>query len=97
MLRCYTWVVPTSRQRHVITETDQVVRALDDAAERWPEEADNRPRLLLRLLEEGHRAVRGERQHRIDDHRSAVGRTSGVLTGAYGEGYLTDLRAEWPE
>jgi hypothetical protein len=89
--------VPTARRRHVVTETDQVARALDDAAERWPEEGNNRPRLLLRLLEEGHRAVRGERQHRIDERRSAVGRTSGVLTGAYGAGYLDELRAEWPE
>jgi hypothetical protein len=89
--------MPTSRRRHVITETDQVARALDDAAERWPEDRGNRPRLLLRLLDEGHRAVTGERQQRVRDHREAVTSTSGVLTGAYDKGYLEQLRAEWPE
>jgi hypothetical protein len=89
--------VPTSRRRHVITETDQVARALDDAAERWPEDRGNRPRLLLRLLEEGHRSVAGERQRRTEQRREAVSSTSGVLTGAYGPDYLDELRAEWPE
>lgn len=81
----------------MVTETDQVARALDDAAERWPEDRENRPRLLLRLLEEGHRSVNGERQRRTDEHREAVTSTSGVLTGVYGPGYLAELRAEWPE
>jgi hypothetical protein len=89
--------VPTSRRRHVITETDQVARALDDAAERWPEERNNRPRLLLRLLEEGHRAVAGERQQRVRAHQDAIATTSGALTGVYGAGHLDQLRSEWPE
>ncbi len=88
--------MPTTRRRHVITETEQVARALDDAARRWPEERDNRPRLLLHLLEEGHRAVTGQQRHRSEDRRNAVARTSGALTGAYGEGYLTKLREDWP-
>lgn len=81
----------------MITETDQVARAIDDAARRWPEEGGNRPRLLLRLLEEGHRAVTGERQRRVTAHRDAVAGTSGTLTGMYEAGYLDDLRSEWPE
>ena len=89
--------MPTSRKRHVITETDQVARAIDAAAERWPEDRGNRPRLLLRLLEEGHRAVVDDRGRRAADHRDAVSGTSGALTGAYGAGYLDALRAEWPE
>lgn len=81
----------------MITETDQVAQALDDASRRWPEERDNRPRLLLRLLQEGHRAVTVERRHLADDRRRAVAETSGVLTGVYGDNYLDDLRADWPE
>ena len=81
----------------MITETDQVARAIDDAARRWPEEGGNRPRLLLRLLEEGHRAVSGEQQERAKSQRDAIARTSGALTGMYGAGYLDDLRAEWQE
>jgi hypothetical protein len=81
----------------VLTETDQLARALDDAAKRWPEEAGNRPRLLLRLLDEGHRAVVRDRRRTIRDHERAVASTSGALTGMYGAGYLDELRADWPE
>jgi hypothetical protein len=81
----------------VITETDPVARALDDAARRWPEERGNRPRLLLRLLEEGHRAVTREHEQHLRGRRDAIASTSGALTGMYGAGYLDELRAEWPE
>lgn len=79
----------------MITETDQVARALDDAARRWPTES-NRAKLLLRLLEEGHRAVVGQHEDRVADRRDAVARTSGTLTGVYGQDYLIELREDWP-
>ena len=88
--------MPTTRRRHVITETEQVVQALDEAAKRWPAESGNRAKLLLRLLEEGHRAVVGQRESAIRERREAVDRTSGALTGDYGEGYLDELRRDWP-
>lgn len=81
----------------MITETDEVARALDDAAKRWPEDGGNRPRLLLRLLDEGHHAVVQNRRRTVRDHGRAVASTSGALTGMYGAGYLDELRAEWPE
>jgi len=81
----------------VITETEQIVRALDDAARRWPADRDNRARLLVRLVEEGHRAVISQREHDAEARREAVARTSGALTGAYGDGYLAELRQDWPE
>jgi hypothetical protein len=81
----------------VITETDQVARALDDAARRWPADRGNRAKLLAHLVEEGHRAVVGQLDRDVSARREAVSRTSGVLTGSYGEGYLSDLREDWPE
>lgn len=78
----------------MITETDQVARALDDAAKRWPDES--RAKLLLRLLEEGHRAVVWQREDLVSARRDAVLDTSGTLTGVYGRDYLTELRADWP-
>ena len=89
--------MPTSRRRHVITETDQVAEAIEDAARRWPQEHGNRPRLLLRLLEEGHRAVTAQRQEFAGSRRSAIVATSGALTGAYDEDYMARLREDWPE
>lgn len=88
--------MPTTRPRHLITETEQVAQALDDAAERWPAERDNRSKLLLRLVQEGHRAVVGQREAAVRDRQDAVARTSGALTGLYGEGYLRELRKDWP-
>jgi hypothetical protein len=89
--------MPTTRRRHVITETEQVARALDAAARRWPADRDNRARLLARLVEEGHRAVVGQQERDAHARRDAVASTSGALTGAYGDGYLAELRADWPE
>lgn len=79
-----------------MTETDELARALDDAARRWPDERAARGRLLLRLLREGHRAVLEEQEAEATRRREAVRRTSGALTGAYEEGYLARLRDDWP-
>lgn len=86
--------MPTTRPRHFVTETDDLAKALDAAAVRWPDLS--RAQLLVRLALEGHRAAeraRAERRaHRID----VVRRHSGMLTGAYGPGYLERAREEWP-
>jgi hypothetical protein len=89
--------MPTTRPRHVITETEQIIRALDDAARRWPADRANRAKLLIRLVEEGHRAVLMQREHDAAARRAAIDRTSAVLTGAYGDDYLAELREDWPE
>jgi len=94
---CYTATVPTTRPRHVVTETDPVARALDDAARHWPADRDNRARLVLRLVEEGHRALRDQVAAQVAQRRDAVEGTSGAVTGAYGTDYLDRLRAEWPQ
>jgi hypothetical protein len=89
--------MPTTRPRHLITETPPVALALDAAAKRWPVDSGNRARLLLRLVEEGHRAVTGEQERLTRRRRAIVARTSGALTGVYDEGYLRELREDWPD
>ena len=88
--------MPTSKPRHTITETDDVSKALDEAARRWPEERDRRGRLLKRLVGEGHRAISGGRDREVARRRAAVERTSGALSGVYPSGYLERLRDDWP-
>lgn len=85
------------RRRHVITETDEVARALDAAAKRWPEDRDSRAKLVLRLLHEGYRALGESAGKAAADRKEALRRTSGLLTGVYGPGYLEKLRQDWPE
>lgn len=89
--------MPTSRPRYTLTETDDLARALDDAAVRWPNEKEARTRLLVRLVEAGHRAITEEDEARAERRRDAVKRTSGALSGAYGPDYLKKLRDEWPD
>lgn len=89
--------MPTTRPRHLITETDQVSRALTVAAKRWPDESNSRSKLLVRLLEEGRRALDNERDHAEHSRRETVARTSGALTGVYAADYLAELREDWPD
>lgn len=81
----------------MITETADVAKALDDAAKRWPEDSHDRRKLLLHLVEEGHRAALEQHETLVAERRRAVTRTGGALTGVYGPGYLDKLRQDWPE
>lgn len=87
-------VMPTTRPRHFVTESDDLTAALDAAAQRWP--GSSRSHLLVRLALEGHRAAQQARDERRRRRLAAVRRHSGILTGAYGPDHLHDLRKEWP-
>jgi hypothetical protein len=89
--------MPTTRPRHVVTETDEVAAALDAAARRWPEDAGSRSRLLVRLVKQAHRQLADESQRAVEARRSALVANTGVLSGCFPDGYLAELRAEWPE
>lgn len=89
--------MPTDRARHTITETDDVVRALDDAARRWPDDNGGRRALLLRLVHEGHRAIRDREAQVSARRRHAIQATAGALSGLYEARYLDRLRDDWPE
>lgn len=87
--------MPTTRQRYLITESDRLKVALDDAARRWPEEK-SRAKLLVRLAEEGYEALVGTASEGAVQRRAVIERTGGLLTGVYEPGYLESLRQEWP-
>jgi hypothetical protein len=81
----------------MITETPDVERALNRAAELWPEDRDNRSKLLHRMLQEGHRSIDNQHEAALAERRAAIESTSGALTGVYSENYLAELREDWPE
>ncbi|MGI8729791.1 MAG: hypothetical protein ACR2LK_07330 [Solirubrobacteraceae bacterium] len=87
--------MPTTRPRHSITETDDLARALDDAAKRWP--GERRAWLLVRLVQEGHQVVQAHQADATKRRRAAVLRTRGAVSGAYDDGYLRRLRDDWPD
>ena len=90
----YTWQMPTARQRYQVTETDSLSRALDAAARKWPGEP--RSKLLLRLVEAGASSVEEDQESVEGVRRAAVLASSGAYDDAYPEGYLTELREDWP-
>lgn len=88
--------MPTSRPRHTITESDEIARALRDAARRWPEERDSPRALLQRLVVEGHEALTQRLDSDARARRTAITSTHGALSGVYPNGYLSKLRDDWP-
>lgn len=88
--------MPTKRARHVLTESDDLAKALSDAARYWPADKDSPARLLMRLVKRGHCALVGDQQNGVQKRKEAIRATSGRLTGLYGPGYLEDLRKDWP-
>lgn len=88
--------MPTTRPRHVLTETDELATALDDASQRWPADASDKRRLLLHLIEEGHKAIDPVVRANHENRKRAILQTSGDLPGVYEPGYLDRLRDDWP-
>ena len=82
---------PSLYPRHFVTETDEVRRALADAALIWPELAGDTGALLRRLIEAGATAIRS-----TVGVRDLVDKTSGVASGYYPGSARADLLEEWP-
>lgn len=72
--QCYTDAVPTARPRHMITETDEIARAIDAAARRWPEAAGNRAELLRLIVLDSEAAREQERRERRAQRAEAIRR-----------------------
>lgn len=88
--------MPTDRPRLTITETDDVVRMLDEAAELWPEEREHRTRLLKRLAARGAQAARADRADEQNAWATVVDSAAGAAgPNAYPAEYLEDLRDDW--
>jgi hypothetical protein len=87
--------MPTTRPRYTVTENDALKRALDEVARAHPELAGDRNALFRRLVEQATVAYDAERQAR-HERRSEGLRRLEALGLHYPEGYLDELRREWP-
>lgn len=81
----------------MVTETDEITRALEAAQRAWPEET-SRARLLARLAMLGSHQLDADNQEAVAARRRRllhVDRES--MRGLFPTGYRTQLRDEWPE
>lgn len=76
----------------MVTETDEISAALNDAAVAWPALRGDRAALLRKLVETGHSAL-GDR----GGVRELVWGAAGAATGVYPRNARAELLAEWPE
>lgn len=83
--------MPTTRQRHLLTETDDIAQAIDAAAARYP--GQSRADILRQLVRVGAEAI--GQQH--DARRRTVVEHAGRHPDLFAPGYLEELREEWPE
>jgi hypothetical protein len=83
--------MPTTRPRHLLTETDDIAEAIDAAAHLYP--GASRADILRRLIHIGYETIADEQVR----HRIIVRELAGRFAGLYPEGYLDDLRKEWRE
>ncbi len=85
--------MPTNRRRYQVTETDEVARAIDQAAQRWPDEP--RSRLIVRAIVTGGEAL--AQGSEVLERQAAIRRLRGSYKDAFDPDYLRDIRADWPE
>ncbi len=89
--------MPTTRARHAITETPEVAHALAIARRRWPAHADSPSRLLRKLIAAGAESIDEQSDSEIEQRLAALTRIAGRRTEWFPEGYLANLRSEWPD
>jgi hypothetical protein len=88
--------MPTTRHRHMITETDEIRAAIDEAAKQWPEAADNRAELVRRLLLRGTPSALEAEVQRRAEFLAAVDAAAGSMRGVYPPDAARLLTEEWP-
>ena len=88
--------MPTQRQRHMVTETDELARALDEAATVWPEIAEHRAQLLLRLVDLGIEHFAADLARKQEEREATLRGLAGSMTGTWPAGWKKELREEWP-
>lgn len=89
--------MPTARQRHMITETAPLARALDEASTLWPEVASERSKLLQKILSEGMETVHLRAKNKKLEKERVIRQVAGSMNGIWPDGWREELLNEWPE
>jgi hypothetical protein len=81
----------------MITESDQLAKALDHAAKVYPELRDERAELLRQLIERGIQSLEAEVDEKIEARMKAVRMVAGSMPGVWPANWREEMRAGWPE
>lgn len=87
-------LVPTTRPRYQVTETDALAHALRLAEQEWPGEP--RARLIERLATAGAEQLSTDRAERRSERIVALDAMADLYVGIPSN-YLEELRKDWPE
>jgi hypothetical protein len=88
--------MPTTRPRHMITESDRIADALSVAETIWPELAHDRSALLRKILETGIDELQARVSQRRAARLAAVAESAGLFTDVWPANWREELRDEWP-
>jgi hypothetical protein len=80
----------------MITETDQLIKALAQAEKVWPELAGQRTLLLRKLLEAGIETVERESTEKTKDRLNQVQKLAGSMDGTWPANWKQELDQDWP-
>jgi|AntAceMinimDraft_12_1070368.scaffolds.fasta_scaffold04559_7 hypothetical protein len=80
----------------MMTESDRLARALESAAELWPDAQEEKGVLLRRILDAGIVAIEEAKDKRISSRLGAITRSAGCVTGIWPATWREELRGEWP-
>ena len=85
----------TTLNRIQVTVTEEVAAALALARQRWPQ--SSKSELMARLAVIARSAMEDEAAQRRAIRRRAIDQAKGSFRDTYPDGYLDDLRADWPQ
>jgi hypothetical protein len=80
----------------MITETQELSRALDKAAELWPEDRNKRAELLRHIIDQGSMAVNSLAEKKAEKRLQALDQIKGAYTGLWTENWREEMLQEWP-
>lgn len=80
----------------MITETDRLSAAIDQAAVLWPELAEKRTLLLRKVLDIGVEQVEQSAAALTNARQSQISRVAGSLDNVWPESWREELAADWP-
>jgi hypothetical protein len=89
--------MPTTKLRHMITETDQISAAVDKGASAWPELRGNRTQILRRLIEAGSAAIENERALLAARRLAAIKSATVLFRDVWPDNWRDEMNDQWPD